>query len=742
MAKKTTSESAHFLPRPAAATFSNDWKTRLEIFQSLEKRSSAPPHGKATGRLPERSQQSNIRTAMWGASQQDVRCPARSLRGKARGLVIAAFCAAAVAELAGCRYVHRPPNVLLITLDTTRADYLGAYGSTLGLTPSLDRLAAEGCVFEHAYTAVPITLPAHATLLTGRWPFEHGLRVNGENRLADEETTLAERLRARGYETAAFVSAFVLDSTFGLDQGFDLYDDAIEAPVVVGQNRLLRERAADVAASHAIQWLRQRRARPWFCWIHFFDPHYPYKTWSSVFGSRFEKNPYQAEIAYMDLHIGRVLKELQHTGADRHTLVIAVADHGECLGEHGEMQHGLTLYQSAVRVPLVMRWPRRIEAGSRVAAPVALADIVPTVLEATRSPSAPSLSGRSLWPAICRGATSSPPCYMETHMPYSEYGWAPLAGLLEGSWKFIRAPQPELYDVTADPAEQSNAAARHADTSARLSDALDRLLADARPSDAVAVSLSAEQRRALMSLGYVGGRGAAPEAAEWHRLPDIKTMLPLVQMANDAQTLITEGRAAQALPLAQRLVQRDPDNPTFQLLLATALGALGRIEEAEPLLTRILERGREGLRLELFLDASKLLASCRQRQGDYAAAERLLRETLKEDPDFVEAANGLAWLLATAPSVSEAQAAEAVRLSRLSVEATHRQDASFLDTYAAACAAAGDFAQAAAIAAEAMALANAHGKPALAAAVAERLKLYQTARRYVEPPTRTGVPEH
>jgi arylsulfatase A-like enzyme len=654
----------------------------------------------------------------------------------------AGLCGALFLSSASCGPVRRPPNILLITLDTTRADHLGAYGSTNALTPSLDQLAADGCVFENAYTAAPITLPAHATLLTGRLPFEHGLRANGENRLAETETTLAERLRARGYQTAAFVGAFVLDSTFGLDQGFDLYDDAIDAPIVTGQNRLLRERPADAVASRAIQWLRNRRGGPWFCWVHFFDPHYPYNARPSVFGKRFEARPYQAEIAYMDVHIGRILDTLRRDGAERHTLVIAVADHGENLGEHGEMQHGLTLYQSAVHVPLIMRWPRRISPHTRVSPAVSIADIAPTILEAARVPLDSSLSGRSLWPDIRQRNNTPRPCYMETHMPYNDYGWAPLVGLVEIPWKFVRAPQSELYNISEDPAEQSNLITQHEPVRDRLAAQLNDMMANARASEAAAVLLSDEQRRALLSLGYAGGHGPAPEMSEWTRLPDVKTMLPLVPISNDAQTLLTRGRAAEALPLAQELVRRDPFNATFQLLLATALGALGRVEETEALLVELLQRGREKLSAENYLEALKLLALCREKQGDRATAERLLREILQQDPEYVEAANGLAWLLATSPTVTDTQAAEALALSRAAVQATRRQDGSFLDTYAAACAAAGDFTQAVAAAQEARAAAAAEARTELAAAIVERLQLYRMGRRHVEVPARPAAETH
>lgn len=636
---------------------------------------------------------------------------------------------ALIAAVSSCRLARRPPNILLITMDTTRADCLGSYGSTNGLTPSLDQLAMEGCVFARAYTVCPLTLPALASLLTGRYPFEHGVRVNGENRLPTSEITLAEVLSDCGYETAAFVGAFVLDSMFGLDQGFQLYDDDIEAPVVARQSRLLRERTADQVASPAMAWLRSRRSRPWFCWVHFFDPHYPYNSWRSAFGERFRSAPYNAEVAYMDIHIGRLLKELQRSGQDRHTLVIAVADHGESLGEHGEMQHGLTLYEAAVRVPLIMRWPGRIPRGTHVSEPVSLIDIVPTIMDLLNRPPL-NIPGRSLKPLFSGKPLGGARCYLETHMPFNDYGWAPLAGVVEETWKYIHAPQPELYNLVHDSAEQQNLIDQYTNVAARLAGELEGLLARAISSESVAVHLSSSERQSLLSLGYAGGHGPAPDVSAWSDLPDIKDMLPLVQLSNNAITLLNAGRPSEALSLATDLVSRDPNNPKFKLVLATTLGAVGRTEEALSNLTDLLARGRNNLPRDVYLDATKLLALGCVLRGDRAGAEHLLREILREDPTFVEALNGLAWLLATAPEITPEQASEALKLSREAVRWTARRDASFLDTYAAAYAAAGQFQEAVAVAEEARRLAAAEGQAQLARDLSARINLYRNNDRY------------
>lgn len=645
-----------------------------------------------------------------------------------RHLIYVLLLAATLLAGSSCRPFRRPYNVLLITMDTTRADRLSAYGASPHLAPALDRLARDSVIFERAYTTAPLTTPAHASLFTGRMPFEHGVRLNGEHRLPQSEITLAEILRDNGYETAAFIGAFVLDSQFGLDQGFDHYDDDIEAHIVVGKNRLLRERSAAEVSRRAREWILRRGRRPWFCWVHYFDPHYPYQSWSTVFGARFQDHPYDAEIAYMDLHIGRLLDALREHGKLANTLIVVVADHGESLGEHDEMQHGLTLYESAVRVPLLIALPRGRHAGRRVVAPVSLADIAPTILDLLNIRTTWRASGRSFrtWLTHDRNHSWDRPCYIESHMPYSEYGWAPLAALVQGPWKYIRAPRPELYDVARDPAESHNRIETDSDLATTLNN---RLLALAQPGAArvsAGSQLSAEDRRALLSLGYASGRGVAPEPAAMPvSLPDVKDMLSLVQISNEAQTLLEIGKAPEALKLAERLIAQDPANAEFMLLHATALGAVERFDEAEESLKRLYERGRAALTLDTYLNTLKLLAFCRQRCGDFAGAEVLLREALREDPTYVEAANGLAWILVTAPTVSPSHAQEAIALSRSAVEATGRMNASFLQTLATALAAAGQFDEALAVAEEALRRAREHGEEALAADLMQQLELYR-----------------
>ncbi|NLF59348.1 MAG: sulfatase, partial [Candidatus Hydrogenedens sp.] len=284
-------------------------------------------------------------------------------------------------SLAGCGRGGRP-NVLLITLDTTRADRLGCYGATNAYTPNLDRLAKDGAVYEQARTTCPLTLPAHASLLTGLTPLRHGLRVNDAGKLPEAVATLPGLFRSRGYATAAFVSAAVLDGRYGLNRGFDHYDDRLPDELFGEAARQDPLRAAnppetggDETANRVIQWFEGRRA-PWFVWVHFYDAHAPYQP-HAAFEGKGVLHPYDQEIAFVDEQVGRLVKMLKKRGEYRRTVVVAVGDHGESLGEHGELEHGMTLYEGAIRVPLIIKGGGRGMRGKRISRPVSITQVAP-----------------------------------------------------------------------------------------------------------------------------------------------------------------------------------------------------------------------------------------------------------------------------------------------------------------------------------------------------------------------------
>ena len=335
------------------------------------------------------------------------------------------------------------PDVLLITLDTTRADRLGSYGYAGAATPNLDRLAADGVRFERALSPVPLTLPAHASLLTGRQPFTHGVRNNGHFVLPAEVPTLAAALAARGYETAAFVSSFVLDRQFGLARGFAHYDDQLDQAPPGPAASLELERRGDRTVAAARAWLagtaRQNSRRPYFLWVHLYSAHDPYVP-PSPFRERFADRPYDGEVAFDDAVVGELLDATGY-GAARGPLVVVAGDHGESLGDHGESTHGLFVYDSALRVPLILAWPGVV--APAVATPsVGLVDVAPTILDLAGANALAGAEGRSLR-SLVRGdglADDSPPVYAESYFPQYFMQWSPLRAIEAGRWKFIDAP--------------------------------------------------------------------------------------------------------------------------------------------------------------------------------------------------------------------------------------------------------------------------------------------------------------
>lgn len=526
---------------------------------------------------------------------------------------------AAALLLAGCG--ARPPNVLLITLDTTRADRLGCYGYPQAVTPALDRLAREGARFREAVAVAPITLPTHATLLTGLHPPEHGLHDNNLGRLPDQVPTLAESFQAAGYQTGAVVAFLVLHPRYGLDRGFASYS----APGVDERIQRLMEtppplQADDVPAPYrragevgeaALQWLRRRRGRaPWFLWVHFYDPHTPLHWNRQAVGGAFA-HPYDAEVALMDQQIGRLLQHLDDTGEARRTLVVAVGDHGESLGDHGEPMHGFMLYESTLRVPLIVRYPGTIPAGLVCTSPVSQVQVPPTLLDlagvAPAAPlaalwatldwlptrAAPGSRSDSLAPWL-RAARGAPPdlyCYAETDYPYNTFAWAPLRAVRRARWKFIRAPRCELYDLAADPHEQRNLA----DSEPRMRESLARALQereDLMQRRACAdVARSAQEQRVLASVGYIGGTPAQPLGAiDPATLPDPKEVIEAsVLYARLARLLEQNALGEEALRLATRLTALSPGTAGFHAQTGFLRERRGEIPEALDAFARALE---------------------------------------------------------------------------------------------------------------------------------------------------------
>src|SRR5215212_5202740 len=309
-------------------------------------------------------------------SMLNVECPARRRRHSTFNIQHLTFNILLLLLAACRREPSRPPNVLLITLDTLRADHVGAYGSRAGSTPAIDSIAARGVRFEQAGSAVPLTLPSHATILSGLLPLHHGVRNNGAGSFPSDRPTLATLFSEKGYRTAAFLGAFVLDRRFGLNRGFDVYDDEIPRDPTLGDH-LEAERRGDAVADRAAAWLSQPDSRPFFAWVHLYDAHAPY-TPPEPFRTRYAASAYDGEIAFVDQQIGRLLAALEQSGQRDRTIIVVTGDHGEALGEHGELTHGLLLYEGTLRVPLIIEAPGTLDPHV-VTTPVSLADVAPTV---------------------------------------------------------------------------------------------------------------------------------------------------------------------------------------------------------------------------------------------------------------------------------------------------------------------------------------------------------------------------
>jgi len=525
------------------------------------------------------------------------------------------------------------PNLVLITLDTTRADRLGAYGYAAARTPHLDALARRGTRFARCDTAAPVTLPAHATLLTGLYPPRHGVRDNGTFTLAAAADTLTERLRAAGYDTAAVVSAIVLARRHGLDQGFRRYDDDLGAGYALGTE--VAERTADAATVAALAALGELRS-PFFLWVHYYDPHQEYRppTRFAASGAGPDRL-YDGEIAFVDEQIGTLLAELPAS-----TVVAVVGDHGEMLGEHGEASHGLLLYEAARRVPLLLAGPG-VPAGAVETCLARTADVAPTLARLAGVELAAGLDGRSLLPLGAEGGCGRL-AYSESFLPYFAYKWYPLRALSDGRALYLQAPKPSLYRLDLAGGEQRDLAAEEPGLLRLWSERLGRLLAAAGETLGAAVQpgaeLSAEQRRQLASLGYLGGAGgdgAAVSAA----LPDPRERVAVAAALHAAAEKIQRGGCPEALRELRTIVRDDPHNFPALTLAGQCLRDAGRHAEALALYQRA---ARENERSAVPVVNS---AGCLQTLGRLDEAEREFRHALVLDPSLGDAAVPLARLL-------------------------------------------------------------------------------------------------
>lgn len=485
-------------------------------------------------------------------------------------------------------------NVLFITLDTTRANRLGCYGYKKALTPALDQLASEGVLYEHAYAPVPLTLPSHASMFTGLYPPEHGVRVNGRESLPAGIPNLASLLAEQGYATGAFVSAFPLDRKFGLQRGFQVYSDELN-DVKIDKGRQLRDAVSVTDAS--INWMQKNVTSSFFCWVHFYDPHHPYLQHSAEFGDQFKEGPYDAEIAYIDRQIKRLRDFLDEQGMLENTLIVVVGDHGESLGEHQERRHGNMVYGSTLHVPMLMRLPDAPVKNRRVTAAASLVDLLPTILDVMKLPAVERISGISRAPeliSVKQGSGEVPArlIYGESLEPQVFRGWSPLQCLIDGKWKYIRTKQPELYDLEKDPGELQNLAAAERDKVSELEERLAAVEKRFVHWDAKPALLSAGDIGKLSAIGYafVPKRGTdetgSGQPASAGR--DVKEMIGFANTTEDAEGLV-DTNPKQAEVLARQVIEKEPSFDGAWIALGQALENQKKVDEAQKSYLKALE---------------------------------------------------------------------------------------------------------------------------------------------------------
>jgi choline-sulfatase len=580
---------------------------------------------------------------------------------------------ATAGTVAGAR--RAPDNVLLITIDTLRPDHLGCYGNRSVQTPNLDALAARGTRFADAVTAVPLTLPAHASILTGTYPPVHGVRDMGGFVLGESPPTLATLAAGAGLRTAAIVGSAALDHHYGLNRGFETYDDQMTGPSG-GSNMAgpaavsLPERRAGVVIDHALAWLAAHHTGRFFLWIHLFDPHAPYDP-PEPYRGRYAGRLYDGEIAYTDAQLSRLFEGIRRQGLEPKTLVAVLGDHGESLGEHGETTHGIFLYDTTIRIPFILAGPG-VPSGKVVEQQVRSIDLAPTILAALRLSVPSPVQGNSLWPVV-EGeralAAESRYAYLETIYPRTHMGWSELRALRSAEWKYIQAPEEELYDLRKDAGERVNSLKSSPMTAERYKTLLSGILGKGDAEVVTGGAVSPETRQELASLGYASAGVNQPLKLD-RSAPDPKSRVKLLPAFESAVTLMSRREYVSAARELERVLRADPANPLFRLrlgicyeLLGNATSALATYQEAsarhysqtDEMFYRegnlLMDRGELPQAVEAFERALKLnpahigslnnLGNCYLQLGRLAESEKAFEAMLVEDPKAASAYNGL-----------------------------------------------------------------------------------------------------
>ncbi len=529
----------------------------------------------------------------------------------------------------------RPLNVVIITIDTLRPDHVHCYGYGKIETPTLDRIAQSGVLFENGVTQTPLTPPSHASIFTGLNPPTHKVRNTGGFVLSPSTPTLASLLQQRGWDTAAFVSSAVLKKRFGFDHGFAVYDDQMPQPGSRQEFLEDAERRAGDTVDHAVQWLDGRTDKPFFLWVHLYDPHAPYDP-PSPFHEQYKDRLYDGEIAYADHELGRLMEHLRHKSPPEKTLVAALSDHGESLGEHGEFAHGVFLYDATLRIAFLLSGAG-LPAGMRIKPQARTIDLLPTILELTGVPAPAGIEGASLVPFFSGNSALTAVSYAETLYPKINLGWAELRGIRTNQWKYIRAPRPELYDLSLDPGETSNVLAEHPSEVRKLEAKLAAVTGSAGSEKVETTQMDEHTLAQLKSLGYTSGFASRSYDLNGQGA-DPKDRVAILKMMNDAERPKSGLSPARRIELMQEAVRLDPSNPLLYYSLGAQLEKSGRYDEAMKLYRAALQQGIDKGHGRLHSRLGDLLV----RAGRKAEAIPEYEQSVRMNPTDVVTAGNLA----------------------------------------------------------------------------------------------------
>jgi choline-sulfatase len=544
----------------------------------------------------------------------------------------------------------KPPNkpdVILITLDTVRADRMGFLGSKRGLTPHLDALASQSVVFERAYSQAPITPVSHATILSGTFPQYHGIRNFGD-RLPPSVPFLPDILHAQGYRTGAFVGSIILDPkngfASGFERGFEVYNAGFHRQKTGERREASMQRRGEVTLGFALEWLDQQKGGPFFLWLHLWDAHDPYNP-PEPFRSRFPNAPYNGGIAYVDDVVGKLLDHLRSRGLYDNALIVVAADHGESLGDHGELTHSIFLYEATIHVPLLFKLPGNRLAGRRVNAVASLVDLAPTVLDGLSQTPPPTMQGHSLLPLIGNPHPENRPSLATGDHSERSFGWSALVALRVGNQLYVHAPRPELYDLATDPDAKTNLYAAKRATATRFAIQLDSFVKriSASAPQALQDGLDEKSREKLSALGYVASGKAGPAT----RI-DPKDRIDIANDMHDASLAIEEGKEETVIPLLLHVVAKDPQIQAAQYYLGIAYSRRGNFAQAIPPLRKAIELRPDALM------AQYELAICLYETGDLKTAAAHFEILVENRPDWIDARYSMASIYARTGRPEEA----------------------------------------------------------------------------------------